>query len=55
MMKKRVMVKDALEVAEGALCSSDVGLMGIIHVKAHILNYVGDVRPGDGEVLKSPD
>jgi hypothetical protein len=54
MMKKRVMVEDAPEVAEGALCSSDMGLMGIVHVKAHIPNCVGDVRPGDGEVLKGP-
>jgi hypothetical protein len=26
-----------------------------MHVEAHLLDCVGDVRPGEGEVLESPD
>jgi hypothetical protein len=26
-----------------------------VHVEAHLLDRVGDIRSGEGEVLKSPD
>jgi len=38
--------------AEEALESSEVGLSGIMHVKTDLLYYIGDVRPGEGEVVK---
>jgi hypothetical protein len=40
-----------MEVAEAALKSSEVGLSRIMHVETYLLNCIGDVRPGDGEVL----
>jgi hypothetical protein len=30
-------------------------LMRVVHVKAHLLDYVGDVRHGEGEVLEILD
>jgi hypothetical protein len=30
-----------------------MGLPGIMHVKAHLLNGIREVRPGEGEVLQS--
>jgi hypothetical protein len=48
------MLEGALEVAEDALHNNEVGLTGVVHVKAHLLDHVGDVEPGEGEVLESP-
>jgi hypothetical protein len=31
-----------------------MGLMGAVHVEAHLPDRVGNVRPGEGEVLESP-
>jgi hypothetical protein len=31
-----------------------MGLTGVVHVEAHLLDRAGNVRPGEGEVLKSP-
>jgi hypothetical protein len=31
-----------------------MGLTGVVHVKAHLLDHVGDVGPGEGEILESP-
>jgi hypothetical protein len=42
---KKVVVKNALETAEDALHSSEMGLEKVIHVKAHLLDYVGEIRP----------
>jgi hypothetical protein len=53
-MKKQVVVECALEVAEDALRSSEMGLMRVIHVKEHLLHYVGFVRLAKGEVLEGP-
>jgi hypothetical protein len=47
-------IEGALEVAKDALCSSEMGLTGVVHVKAHLQDRVGDVGLGDGEVLESP-
>jgi hypothetical protein len=30
------------------------GSRGVVHVKAHLLDHVDDVRASEGEVLKSP-
>ena len=50
-MKKQPVVDGATEVAEEALESREVGLLRIMHVKTDLLHGVGDVRPGEGEVL----
>jgi hypothetical protein len=31
-----------------------MGLTGVVHVEAHLLDHVGNVGPGEGEVLESP-
>jgi hypothetical protein len=31
-----------------------MGLTGVMHVEAHLLDHVGNVGPSEGEVLKSP-
>jgi hypothetical protein len=48
------MVEGALEVAEDALDGYEMGIIGVVHVEAHLLDRVGDVRPSEGEVLESP-
>jgi hypothetical protein len=35
-----------------ALESREVGLPGVVHMETDLLHGVGDVRPGEGEVLK---
>jgi hypothetical protein len=47
------MVEGALEVAENALHNREMELMMVGHVEAHLLNWIGDVRPDEGEVLES--
>jgi hypothetical protein len=46
------MVEGALEVVENALCDSEMGLTRVVHLKAHLLNIVGNVKPGEGEVVE---
>jgi hypothetical protein len=38
--KKHVVVKGALEIAEDALRSSEMGRMGVVHIKAHMLGCI---------------
>jgi hypothetical protein len=45
------MVEGALEVPEDVLHSHEMGLTGVLHVEAHLLDHVGNVRPGEGVVL----
>jgi hypothetical protein len=52
--KKQPVVEGALEVTEDALHGHEMGLTGIMHVEAHLLDRVGDVKPGESEVLESP-
>jgi len=52
-MEEPAVVNCATEVAEEALQSSEVWLFGIMHVKADLLNRIGDIRPGKSEVLES--
>jgi hypothetical protein len=47
-------VEGALEVPEDVLRGREMGLTGVAHVEAHLLDRVGNVRPGEGEVLESP-
>jgi hypothetical protein len=51
---KQTMVEGAIEVVEDALRNREIGLTGVMHVEAHLLDHVGDVKPGEGEVLESP-
>jgi hypothetical protein len=46
-------VEDALEVPKDALRSREMGLTGVVHVEAHLLDHVGNVGPGEDEVLES--
>jgi hypothetical protein len=54
-MKLESMRQHALDVAQDALNGRQVLLAQIVHVKAHLLNGVGDIRAREGEVLESPD
>jgi len=51
-MKEQVVVDSAPEVAEETLESSEVGFLWIMHMETELLNCIGDVRPGEGKVLK---
>jgi hypothetical protein len=53
-VEEKAVVERAPEVAEEALESREVRLPGIMHMKTDLLNCIGDVRPGEGEVLKGP-
>jgi hypothetical protein len=53
MAKKQAVVEGALEVPKDALRGCEMGLMGVVHVEAHLLDRVGNVGPGEGEVLES--
>jgi hypothetical protein len=53
-VKKQVVVEGALEVPKDALHDREMGLMRVVHVEAHLLDCVGNVEPGEGEVLESP-
>jgi hypothetical protein len=45
MVKKQLVVEGVLEVTEDVLGSSEMGLMGVMHVEAHLLDRVGNVKP----------
>jgi len=51
-VEEQAVVDSAVEVAEEALESSEVGLSGIMHVETYLRNCIGDVWPGASEVLK---
>jgi hypothetical protein len=48
------MVERALEVPKDALHGSEMRLTRVVHVEAHLLDRIGNVGPGEGEVLESP-
>jgi hypothetical protein len=52
--KKQAVVKGALEVPKDALHNREMRLTRVVHVEAHLLDHVGNVGPGEGEVLESP-
>jgi hypothetical protein len=52
--KKQAVVEGALEIPKDVLHGREMGLMGVVHVEAHLLDRVGNVGPGEGEVLESP-
>jgi hypothetical protein len=47
---KKAIVKSTSNVLENPLHSSKVWFPQIMHVEAHLLNSIGDVRPSEGEV-----
>jgi hypothetical protein len=47
-------VEGALEVPKDVLHGHEMGLTRVMHVEAHLLNRVGNIGPGEGEVLESP-
>jgi hypothetical protein len=49
--KDQVGVDRATDVAEEALQRSKMGLPWFMHMKANLLNSIGEVRPGESEVL----
>jgi hypothetical protein len=50
--KEEAVVTRAPKISQNLLESGDVGLPWCMHMKAHLLNEVGDVGPGEGEVLE---
>jgi hypothetical protein len=52
--KKQAVVKGALEVPNNVLRGREMWLTGVVHVEAHLLDRVGNLGPGEGEVLESP-
>jgi hypothetical protein len=48
------MVEGALEALKDALHDREMRLMGVVHVEAPLLDCLGNVGPGEGEVLESP-
>jgi len=54
-VKEETEIDGAAEVAKDPLESSEVWLPGIMHMETYLLNCIGDVRPGEGEVLKCTD
>jgi hypothetical protein len=49
--KKQAEVEGALEVPKDTLHCREMGLMRVVHVEAQLLNHVGNIGPGEGEVL----
>jgi hypothetical protein len=52
--KKQAMVDGALEVPKDALHGREMGLTGVVHVEAHLLDHIGNVGLDKGEVLECP-
>jgi hypothetical protein len=52
--KKQAVVEGALEVPKDALRGREMGLTRVVYMEAHLLDHVGNVRPGEGEVLENP-
>jgi hypothetical protein len=53
--QKKLEVKGATQVPHDPLHRGEVRFPRVVHVEAHLLDGVGDVRPGEDEVLKCPD
>jgi hypothetical protein len=51
--KKQAVVEGALEVWKDVLHGCVMGLMGVVHVEAHLLDHVDNVGSSEGEVLES--
>lgn len=51
--KVEVVVDGATKIPKDPLDRTQVRLTKIMHIKANLVNDICDVRPGEGEVLKS--
>jgi hypothetical protein len=51
-VKEEAEVNGAAEVVKDPLESSEVWLSGIMHMEIYLLNCIGDVWAGGGEVLQ---
>jgi len=51
-VKNQAESNSATDVAEETLQCSKVRLPGIMHVKTDLLNGIGEIRPGEGQVLQ---
>ena len=47
------MTKCPTEVAQDTLDCREVNILRIMHTKTHLLNSIGDVRPGESQILQS--
>jgi hypothetical protein len=52
-VKKQAAVEGALEVSNDVLQGREMGLTEVMHVEAHLLDRVGNIGPGECEVLES--
>jgi hypothetical protein len=52
-MKGKTMIESPLEVAKNPFDNEEMRFTGIVHVKANLLNSVGDFGPSKSHVLKS--
>jgi hypothetical protein len=50
--EKKTVVEGDVEVAQDPLESGEMRLPRGVHMQAHLLDGVGDVKPGEGEVLE---
>ena len=50
-MKNQAEANSATDVAEETLQRSKVRLPGIMHVKTYLMDGIGEIRPGEGQVL----
>jgi hypothetical protein len=48
---KKAIVEGATEVAKNPFGNSEVGFLRGVHVKAHVLDRIGDVGPVEDKVL----
>jgi hypothetical protein len=53
--EKEPEVDGATQVPQDALHRDEVRLPRVVHVKAHLLDGVSDLRPGEDEVLQGPN
>ena len=51
-MKNQAEANSATDIAEETLQRNKVRLPGIMHVKTDLLNGIGEIRPGEGEILQ---
>jgi hypothetical protein len=52
--EKEPEVDGATQVPQDALHRGEVRLLRVVHVEAHLLDDVGDVWPGEDEVMQGP-
>jgi hypothetical protein len=51
--QKQTVVEGALKIPKDVLCNREMGLTWVMHVETHLMDCVGDIRLGEGEVLEN--